>query len=31
VIVISGKDRGKSGKVLRVDPKKERVYVEGST
>jgi large subunit ribosomal protein L24 len=29
VIVISGKDRGKSGKVLRVDPKKERVFVEG--
>jgi large subunit ribosomal protein L24 len=29
VTVISGKDRGKTGKVLRVDPKKERVYVEG--
>ncbi len=29
VIVISGKDRGKSGKVLRVQPAKERVYVEG--
>jgi large subunit ribosomal protein L24 len=29
VIVISGKDRGKRGKVLRVDPKKERLYVEG--
>jgi large subunit ribosomal protein L24 len=29
VVVISGKDRGKSGKVLRVDPQKERVYVEG--
>jgi large subunit ribosomal protein L24 len=29
VVVISGKDRGKSGKVLRVDPKKDRVYVEG--
>jgi large subunit ribosomal protein L24 len=29
VIVISGKDRGKRGKVLRVDPKKEKVYVEG--
>ncbi len=29
VIVISGKDRGKTGRVLRVDPKKERVYVEG--
>jgi len=29
VIVISGKDRGKTGKVLRVDPKKAKVYVEG--
>jgi large subunit ribosomal protein L24 len=29
VIVISGKDRGKRGKVLRVEPKKERVFVEG--
>jgi large subunit ribosomal protein L24 len=29
VIVISGKDSGKTGKVIRTDPKKERVYVEG--
>src|SRR5919201_5887308 len=29
VIVISGKDRGKTGVVLRVEPKKNRVYVEG--
>ena len=29
VVVIGGKDRGKTGKVLKVDPKKERVYVEG--
>jgi large subunit ribosomal protein L24 len=29
VIVISGKDRGKTGKVLRVDPKSDRVFVEG--
>jgi large subunit ribosomal protein L24 len=29
VVVISGKDRGKTGKVLRVDPKKQRVFVEG--
>ncbi len=29
VVVISGKDRGKQGKVLRVDPRSERVYVEG--
>jgi large subunit ribosomal protein L24 len=29
VEVISGKDRGKSGRVLRVDPVRERVVVEG--
>ena len=29
VIVIGGKDRGKRGKVLRVEPKKSRLYVEG--
>jgi large subunit ribosomal protein L24 len=29
VLVIAGKDRGKRGKVLRADPKHERVYVEG--
>jgi large subunit ribosomal protein L24 len=29
VTVISGKDRGKTGKVLRVDPSKQRVIVEG--
>jgi large subunit ribosomal protein L24 len=29
VVVISGKDRGKQGKVLRVDPKKDRVWVDG--
>jgi len=29
VIVIGGKDRGKRGKVLRVDPKRDRVFVEG--
>ena len=29
VVVISGKDKGKTGRVLRVDPKAERVYVEG--
>ncbi len=29
VTVISGKDRGKSGKVLRVDLAKQRVFVEG--
>jgi large subunit ribosomal protein L24 len=29
VVVISGKDRGKTGRVLRVDPKRQRVYVDG--
>jgi large subunit ribosomal protein L24 len=29
VVVIAGKDKGKTGKVIRVDPKRERVYVEG--
>ena len=29
VVVISGKDRGKTGKVQRVDPKKDLVVVEG--
>jgi large subunit ribosomal protein L24 len=28
VKVIAGKDRGKTGRVLRVDPSKQRVYVE---
>jgi large subunit ribosomal protein L24 len=29
VVVIGGKDRGKTGRVLRVEPRKQRVYVEG--
>jgi large subunit ribosomal protein L24 len=29
VIVISGKDKGKTGRVLRVDREKGRVFVEG--
>ena len=29
VKVISGKDRGKTGRVLRTEPARERVYVEG--
>lgn len=29
VVVISGKDAGKRGRVVRTDPKHERVYVEG--
>ena len=30
VIVISGKDKGAAGKVLKVDTDKNRVYVEGA-
>ena len=29
VIVIGGKDRGKRGRVLRVEPRQDRLYVEG--
>ena len=29
VIVISGKDKGKTGKVIRVEPANGRVFVEG--
>ncbi len=29
VKVISGKDRGKTGRVIRVEPARDRVYVEG--
>ena len=29
VKVIAGKDRGKTGRVLRVEPKRHRLYVEG--
>jgi large subunit ribosomal protein L24 len=29
VVVIGGKDSGKQGRVLRMDPKKGRVFVEG--
>ena len=29
VMVISGKDAGKTGRVVRTEPKKRRVYVEG--
>ena len=30
VRVIAGKDRGRTGRVLRVDPRNEKVYVEGA-
>jgi large subunit ribosomal protein L24 len=29
VIVTAGKDAGKTGRVVRTDPRKHRVYVEG--
>jgi large subunit ribosomal protein L24 len=29
VQVMAGKDRGKRGRVLRVEPERERVYIEG--
>ena len=29
VIIISGKDRGRRGKILKAFPKQERVVVEG--
>ena len=29
VVVLSGKDKGKTGKVIRTEPKRDRVYVEG--
>jgi large subunit ribosomal protein L24 len=29
VVVISGKDRGKTGRILRVDPANDKVFVEG--
>ena len=29
VRIISGKEKGRTGRVLRVDPEKERVFVEG--
>ena len=30
VRIIAGKDRGRTGRVLRTDPKHDRVYVEGA-
>jgi len=29
VVVIAGKDKGKTGRVIRTEPRKNRVYVEG--
>jgi large subunit ribosomal protein L24 len=30
VRIIAGKDKGRTGRVLRVEPAKDRVYVEGA-
>jgi large subunit ribosomal protein L24 len=30
VRILKGKDRGKTGRVLRVDPRNDRVFVEGA-
>jgi large subunit ribosomal protein L24 len=30
VLVIAGKDKGRRGRVLRTDPEKQKVYVEGA-
>ncbi|HEV7845139.1 MAG TPA: 50S ribosomal protein L24 [Thermoleophilaceae bacterium] len=30
VRIIAGKDRGRTGRVLRTDPKRDRVFVEGA-
>jgi large subunit ribosomal protein L24 len=30
VLVIAGKDKGRRGRVLRTDPGKQKVYVEGA-
>jgi large subunit ribosomal protein L24 len=29
VLVIAGKDKGKSGRVMRTEPERRRIYVEG--
>jgi large subunit ribosomal protein L24 len=29
VIVVAGKDKGKTGRVIRTDPRSDRVFVEG--
>ncbi len=30
VKIIAGKDKGKTGKIVKIDPKNERVYVQGA-
>ncbi len=29
VMIIAGKDKGKTGKIVKIDPSSERVYVQG--
>ena len=29
VVITAGKDKGKTGKVIRTEPRRDRVYVEG--
>ncbi len=29
VVIVSGKDKGKSGRVIRTDPSRRKVFVEG--
>ena len=30
VRIIAGKDKGRTGKIIKVDPENERVYVQGA-
>ena len=30
VKIIAGKEKGETGKIVKIDPKKERVYVQGA-
>ncbi len=30
VMIIAGKDKGRTGKIIKVDPENERVYVQGA-
>ena len=30
VMIITGKDKGRTGKIIKIDPEKERVYVQGA-
>ena len=30
VMIITGKDKGRTGKIIKIDPSNERVYVQGA-